>query len=473
MNLEQLMALLQAAKSADPNTFKALGVNNTAQTLYNAGGLFSTYALDNTVISTHVVPRGLGSRLPAIPATTDDPRYPFLLGWSDDYGDEPVNKCDDAPKNFMKGGTLTAAWGRVSRETETIEVTELLHTVRGVNTDLRLLGVMLGMDTLVTPEFEGNPLETVIKAQMVGVGVSMERKLAKVLWQGSPGNNTAGGGYKEFPGLDSQIATGQVDAETNTAMPAADSLILDFAGNLVDGSVFDIVEYLSAMEYFLWNLAEQTGMAPVTWLITMRAELWHVLTAVWPCRYMTNRCGVFGAATNPVVINDDGVIRMRDEMRRSMRIDINGRSYEVVIDDGLLEKNNANTAGVPAGFYQSNINFVPTRVKGNFPVAYWEFIDFRNINNKLRLQKFFNLLPFWSDSGRFIWALDSHKTCFDLTATIEPRVILRTPQLAGKILDVRYRPPIHLRDYDPDSPYWVDGGVSTRPIPAQGYAIWS
>lgn len=477
MELNELITLLSTAAALKDKGLHLKGetvgsVNNAAQLLYGATGLFSSVALDNTVISTHVTPMGLGSALPAIPGTIDNPLFPFLTGVSADYGSEPVNKCDDAPKNYMKGGMLTAAWGRISRMTETIEVTELLHELRGVNTNLRLLGNMLGTDTLVGSEFNGDPLSTEVMAQMVGVGVSLERKLAKLLWAGTPTNNTANGGYREFPGLDSQIATGQVDAETGTALPSVDSVIFDFNYNLVDATVLDIVEYIAATEYYLHDLADRTGLSPVQWVIVMRPDLWHELTEVWPCRYMTNGCG-FNVASAQVNVNGDAMVQMRDRMRTGMNLTVNGRTLPVIVDDGIVEKNNQTNAQIPAGHYASSIYFVPLTMRGGFRTTYWEFIDYRRIRTKLApMGVGASKLPFWTDSGRFLWTMDFYKTCFELMATIEPRVVLRTPQLAAKIQNVRYTTVKKVRDFDPASPYWVDGGISLRAAPATLSHVW-
>jgi len=44
----------------------------------------------------------------------------------------------------------------------------------------------------------------------------------------------------------------------------------------------------------------------------------------------------------------------------------------------------------------------------------------------------------------------------------EPRIILKTPQLAARIQNVKYVPHQHLREPDPDGAYFFKGGVSTR-----------
>ena len=169
-------------------------------------------------------------------------------------------------------------------------------------------------------------------------------------WTGTPAASNAGGGYKEFPGLDAQIATGQKDAETGVLMPSIDSTIVNF-GASVDSTTKDIVDTISGMESYLYNYAERSGLAPVTWAIVMRPELWFELSAIWPCRYLTDRCGN-AAGTGVITINDDGNVRMRDDMRSGSYLLVNGRRYTVITDDGIAETG-------ATGSYTSSIYFIP------------------------------------------------------------------------------------------------------------------
>jgi len=43
-------------------------------------------------------------------------------------------------------------------------------------------------------------------------------------------------------------------------------------------------------------------------------------------------------------------------------------------------------------------------------------------------------------------------------------LVLRTPQLAARIQNVKYVPLQHVREPDFDSPYFHKGGVSTRGV---------
>lgn len=471
IELDQLVAAMQTAMHT-----KAPGNQHNAALLGQPGGMFSTTGLNNDIISTHISPRGLGAMIPAFGSDVDDPRFGFLTGFSDDIGSEAVYPCDDAPTGYMKAATLTAAFGRLMRQTNTIEVDKLLHRKRGTNTNLRLLNSMLtgnvGLD--MSGMTDADIMNLVVKAEMVSVGVRLERKLAKIFWAGAVGNATAHGGYKEFPGLDAQIATGQVDAESNTAVPSADSMIYNYGYSDVDSSAKDIVEYMSMMEYQLRDIAERTNMNPVTWAVVMRPELWFELSAIWACRYLTHRCAAPGVTGFSINVTGSEQIAMRDDMRNNRYIIINGSRYAVVLDDGIFEHTNINNASVPAGNWASSIYFVPLRVRGNFPVLYWEHIDYGQLPAQLApLGAGQRNTPFWSDGGRYLWVYRENGYCFDLQVKTEPRIILRTPHLAGKIQSVRYSPMEHLRSPFPDNPYWKNGGVSFRPEDTDGYAIWN
>lgn len=454
---------------------KAPASTMTAQKLHGLTGTFSTPGLDRDVISTHVRPYGLAEKLPLFPSVMEDPRFGALTGVSDDIGSEPSNPCDNAPSGYIKACNLTAQFGRVHRDTETIEMDKVMLRVnRGDFTDLVLHGFRLGGQEvsggMYPSNFSPNDVINIITAsQMVGVGERIFRLLNKHFWQGNPANNNAGGGYKEMPGLDQQIATAQVDADSGTLCPSLDSDVKNFNYNALSGGSLNIVTYLSSLEYFLTDLAERTGLNPVEWALVMRPQLFYELSAVWPCQYNTNRCGPGAGDTATVFIDSRENVAERDAIRNGKYLDINGRRYNVVLDSGINELNNANDANLAAGEYASSIYFVPLRISGNFPVLYREHVDYRRADSDIKFLR--GKERFWTDDGVFSWALEDQKWCYKLSAKTEQRVVLRTPQLAGRLDNVKYSPLQHLRESDPDSPYWVNGGVSVRAVPAKN-AVW-
>jgi hypothetical protein len=299
-------------------------------------------------------------------------------------------------------------------------------------------------------------------AEMLIMGANFERELGKDLWQGVVANGT-------FPGLDSQIATGQRDAETGTLCPALDSDVKDFNYNDVDGTTLDIVEYVSMLHWYLEYNAEQMKLSPVQWVFAMNKNLWYELTAVWACRYLSHRCSDFSGA-QLVSVNDDTSVRLRDEMRAGKYLIVNGQKIPVIVDDGIYEYNSTNSANVPAGYYASAIYLVPLTIANGFPVTYMEYVDYRQAAGDTAFLQGKEEY-WWTDNGRYSWAIENKKWCYMLAAKTEQRVILRAPQLAGKIQRVRYSPLQHLRDSDVNSSYNFDGGVSLRSRPTT-YSVW-
>jgi len=472
MDFAQMAQFLALAKSAgaDPEMLiKAAANNHTAAKITQPGGMFAVSGMETDVISTQVTPRGIGAFLPVYTSYVADPYYGIFTGYGAETGSRPDYPCSDGPSGTMKAGVLSAVFGRVQHDTKTIEIDAVLDQSRGVNTNLRLLGDVFGQGV-----FGGKPannmnsqqiLNLVVMAEMVGVGVQFERDLARLTWQGDPANNTTNGGHKEFRGLDLLIKTGHVDAESSTAIPAVDSLIVDFDFEPVDSTVTDIVQEMLYTEAYLFHLADRTGMAPVTWKIAMRPELWYELSAVWPCRYNTYGCSDFaGTQGSMITFNDGSVTRMRDTMRETMRLPLNGRMYEVVTDDGIFfDTNTTDAVNVPSGSNASSIYFLPTIIRQNYPSMYWEHKSYTAVPEQIApLGGGIRNTEFWTDNGRFLWAYDSNGFCFKLKAKTEPRLLLRTPHLAAKIQNVLYTPHRALRSPFPDEASYKQGGVSTR-----------
>lgn len=465
---ERLAVVMETLQQNEALHTKAPATTMTATQLHGTAGIFQGPGLERDVISAHVRPFGIDGLLPMLPSTTQDPRFASITGISAPIGDQPVRACLDAPTSYLKGCNLTARFGLLRYDTETIEFDKVMLRVnRGDFTDLVLRGRLLGLTGLSPRNLnESDVLNIITASEMVQVGVQFERSLNTQIWQGV---TTA---TNQFPGLDVQINTGQMDADTQTLCPSLDSDIKSFAYADVCATTRDIVEYMSAMEFYITSLAAQTGVDPVKWVWAMRPQLWFELSACWPCKYLTNRCMTTNVGANVAVINDTTNVDLRDEMRNSKKITVNGTQYDVVTDVGIFEHNSTNNANLIPGQYASSIYFVPLTIQGNFPVLYREHVDYRDSFATQNTSLLRNLNQFWTDDGIYSWAYEEDKWCYKLAAKTEQRVVLRTPWLAGKVQYIRYSPLQHLREADPSSSYWLDGGVSLRSH-TMGHAVWA
>lgn len=469
MKTKQELALKALAMIGEALETKNASGTPTYTELHGQGGIFSTPGLERDIVSAHIRPLGIATALPIFGTSDENPRFGALTGYTDvDATAEPTQPCADAPKGFVKACTLTARFGLTRRDTQEIDMLKTgLKVNRGDMTDLQLRGRLLGLSGLTPGNLnEQGVLNIVVKSEMVGAAVQAERRLSQQMWQGTWG--AAG----EFPGLDSQIATGIVDADENVACPALDSDVKDFTYNAVEGGGKSIVRYVAALEYYIYHVAFRTGMLPVNWVFAMRPELWQVLTEVWPCQYNTNRCSSAMEGTNSrLVIDGERMVAMRDSMRQTMTIEVNGRSYPVIVDDGIYEHDSTNDANLAAGEYASSIYFIPLTAQGGFPVLYREYLDYRSAVVGQNVAAMRGTEDFWSDDGIYSWAVTKYKWCTTFHLRTEQRVILRTPQLAGKIQNIKYTPLQHLRSPYPDSDYFKDGGVSLRNY-SQSYSVW-
>ena len=481
--LEQLASEIQQAQGGGGGQWGThyRATPSTPSTPYytGPGGLFGTPGLERDVISSRITPMGLADRLPAIGTNNVQPLFAYLTGFLAGSGSEPVGVCDDPPTvGAGKSCIQTAQFGRFSRLTRTLEVNRLgAQLNRGEFMDLRFMNDPLGgMGGITVPgSIPGAvQLRNEVIMRFIELGVEFQNIMSRMIYEGNPANNTGGDGYREFPGLDILINTGHVDALTGTTCPALDSDIKNANYSLIGASATDdeaLYTQLSYMMRYLKYNAEHMNFGATRWAFTMRPALFWELTAIWPCIYMTTRC----RTVNGDLITDAGdMVRMRDEMRNGSYLMIDGERYEVIQDSNIREETNTTgPASVLSGQFASDIYIVPMSVRGGVPVTYWEYFDFRTSLEILGAGPLANSY-FWTDAGRYMFHLRPPTNwCIQWLSKIEPRIILKTPQLAGRLTNVRYAPLQHERDVRPTDPYFTNGGVSTARTNPTLQAQWS
>jgi len=226
------------------------------------------------------------------------------------------------------------------------------------------------------------------------------------------------------------------------------------------------MEYMEAM---LYHNADRMGLNPVEWAVCMRPELWYELSMIWPVAWLSTRNVVWPAGAAAAIgridynIDSTRVREMTEQMQQSMTIYINGRRHRVITDDGILELNNANDGNLDPGEFASDIFFIPLSYMGGRPATYLQHLDYRAGAADMAAAR--QTDEQWTDAGRFLWTMERQKFCYTLSAEIRPRIVLRTPQLAGRINHVRYVPLQHFRDFDMDSDYFFKGGEDHRSFP--------
>lgn len=452
------------------------GSPTTTGFLHGPGGHLRYPGVDPDVFHTIVGSRGLIGQLPARASVDSNPLFAVITGVDDATGEEKTEVCADAKTvGVMRSCMLSSVFGRYERQTAQLELNRLgLRTDRADPMDLRLVGSPIAQAGIFNTGPAGNNvpgdvLTNEMSARMFELSVAFHNLLARQLWTGNPANNN-GDAYREVTSFSLLVNTGHADVLTNTSCPSVDSDVKDFQYQSVDSAGSELVEALTYMFRFVRDLAERTGVTPVRWVFVMRPQLFYEISAVWPCAYLTYRC-TFDSDAARLIVDGAEQVRMRDEMRAGSYLLIDGIRVEVVVDDGIPITTSTDSANVPEGSFASDIYLIPMSILGGRAVTYLEYMDFNNPSIQAALAN----IPVGSFTvdGPWITTAKFRNWCIQWQSKIEPRLILRTPWLAGRLQNVVSTNFQMTRSPFPDDPYHVaGGGVSERPGPSYYTPLW-
>ena len=473
--LTEALAVLKNQKNPTGEKHDASGTPIAFGYLHGPGGVLTWPGVDQSIFHTVVGNKGILGQLPTKPSLYTDPTFAVLTGVQGDTGAEKTEVCADAPyAGLKKVCIITAPFGRYERATRELELNRLGQlNDRADPMDITLIGSPIhqsgpfasGPHSPATP---GDLLKNEIAEKFWERNISFHRLLSVQLWQGNPANNAASGAYREVSGFDRLISTGYLDAISGARCASIDSDIKNFNFGRLDiaGSGTAAVDAVTTMYHFVKDLAERTGVMPVRWVFAMRPGLFYELTKVWPCSYLTYRCQTQG--NERVNIEATHQVEFRDAMRTGSYLLIDGEKVEVVLDDGIHEDTDADSASIPAGCFGSDIYLIPMSVIGGRAVTYLEYFQYTNPAMQDALA---NMILARIEGPFLTWPRQTNQ-CVVWQSKIEPRLVMRTPWLAARLTNVVYCPMQHTREPFPDDPYFVDGGPVTRPGPSY-YSLWN
>lgn len=455
-------------------------------------GLFSLAGQDRQVFSAMLLPiEGMLGQLPVLNAADDVPSGEFggvntqffttvtgvTAGDGDDFLKQPTADCaDGALSGLMKACTLVSTFGRYRFSPNPISLFRAGQLRDQADpTYLQLMNQPGGGSAAFLPTVPtGNPLVSEAARRFFELRATMSRFMSRRIWIGSPANNS--GERRDIMGFDLQINKGNhVDAISMNACAAMDSVVESFGYKLItSNNGDDIVSYIDSFAYQLtWN-AQQMGLDPVVWKIALRSGLFDEVVKQWPIRYYQEAMVAAAAYTNGrVVVDASAATNMRDDMRNNLFLPIRGKRWEVVLDNGIAEQTPNQTVLLKPGQYASSIYFIPMTVLGGISVTYLKYFDQSNAQAEAIVRAFRITSTFTSDGGIFRWYINHKNGCVDMTVDFSPRLIMRTPQIAGRIDNVAYQPRVHVRDAYPDSDYFANGGRTTNPQVGTFYTEWS
>lgn len=454
----QAIAMLNGLASA---AYKDAGTTAGAQ-VHGPGGLLATPGLNKQVVNAMIMPRGLSGRLPVRPSTDTNEIFAILTGLLASTGNEPTAACADWPVvGQFKVCRQQHPFGQQGRESQVLNIKYAGQVVnRGEFTDNVLLGAPnMGDNVTPGPVDWGRALQTEYEKKLAELYAGYFRDYARYIYTGNPQTTAGSAGFQQYRGLDLLIATGKRDATTGVLCPAADSIVYDFNTVNVSTSGSTVYNILANVVTNLERLAEQLSLE-VKWAFTMRYGLFWALTNIWPCVYATVGCITPNTIIKTASLEE--ATQMRDRMRNGRYLYIEGKEYDVIVDDSITE---TPAAGGVVGTYQSDLYFVPLTANGQ-PVLFWEYFSFNEqaiaAASAMAPQGYFSTMQ----NGRFLFVrLSPTHTCVQVEIIERPRLILLMPFLAARFTNLRYSITVHERDTFPTETYFVNGGAINTPLP--------
>ena len=444
--------------------------------IHGTGSMFGAVqvGIDPDVISAMMHWRGIGELLPREPVRTVEQFLPFITGVEPTSSTEATTACGDCISGETEACIQHFPTGKICRETKAMTMAKAIERLNRGDIELNLINDQLGSDSPWHPGSSFTSAGEIINvvtawALLFELPPLFMAALSPMVYTGNPANNN--GDYRQFRGLQLLVNTGFVDAFANVTCPALDSDVKNFGyGNVISATNPSFHQMLEMAHYYVRNNARGQRLDPVTWVAVMRPELWQIYSSLQA--YQSILATVMNASIpNNYTVNIDGasLVRERNATREGRFIFLNGERVMVVEDDGIPESNNANDANCAAGEYASDVYLLPLRYMGGRPAMRIDYKDYRFMNGEIAATNdlvggFYQPSP----DGRFSWSLVRDGRCFKIQAEIEPRIILKTPQLAARIQNVKYVPLQHLREPDPSGSYFFKGGTSTR-SPASYY----
>lgn len=423
---------------------KDVSYNANTQYLHGNGGLLAIPGADQDLFSAIYRPRGLSSYLPMFASVDESPLYATLTSVGAESGSEATDVCSVPPIPGDKyAATLTAPFGRILRGTPTIDTSTIGKRInRSDPMDLNLVNQARAMSRFIpdlpSSSSVGKSLQSEISSKMWDLGLAVEKKLEDMLFTGDA---TSSGAFTEFNGLETLVNTGKVDALTGMAVAALDPQVVTWGSNLIsadvaiEGKTVNIVSLIANMIKRLEYKGEDTGLVPQLVLVMPRDMFWE-LSEMWACAYYTTGCTAATSTGGERFIVTTGAeqTRLRDDMRNRSYLMINGRGYPVITTDAIT------TTAVTDGV-KSEIYILPMTANGRMTL-YLEHFDMGNsipeINQAIGYTRYASL-----NNGFYQFVSELTGFCLDFRVIAKPRLVLRTPWLAGRITNVVYKSILH------------------------------
>lgn len=423
----------------------------------NIGGLFTRPGAEEGMYSTVVQPSSSNflAELFRGVSRISDPEYDILSGVKALVGSTAANGCAPAPKaGTAKLCTLRSKFGEAYIETDQGQLNKMGGYINRGDVDRRLLNFAgLGNPLMPEPMRMAQNINTPLGLAYMRLYTSILREFMRVFFTG---NYPAASGIftTEFNGLDQLIIENPIDVEGNICS-AASAKIVNWNNTAIGGSVSggSLVDYIAGLMHYNVQLQQDTEL-PTQGVMIMHPDLFYAITRMWPCSYLTNQCNVVNTSTNSNTnfVDSGDAIEMRDTMFNGSFLWVNGQQVPVIQTTAVAQ------TAFGAGF-STSIYYVPIYALGE-KVTYIEGFDQGNP----AIQEFLNAGAYthyrYYNGGFYAMTERQTDFCIEHKYSFQPRLIMRTPWMAWRMLNVNYSLPgfLYSRDFNPSGQYHFDGG---------------
>lgn len=415
------------------SAIRATGTALNTPPIYGHGGLFGMAGIDPVVVNAMVGPIGLEAELSFFGSDVQTPFYDSLM-YIGSSGYAQSTLCGDCGKPSFKEAVQTACFGRLCQQTNEHAVDMIGMKATFATRRVALFNpVTDAAGNIVIPK--GSEIQDKFLLEVAGMGYGLRNRVATELWTGNPVNNL--GGHWEAPGLLLIINTGKTDAASGIAAPGLDSYVASY-GNAVIGAVGSpsIVSSMAAMVRSVGFRASSANLNTGTLddMFVIHPRHWDCVADAWACEYGL-KCQ--NTTVSAETRNDSmSLAKIRDEIRSTMSLPVDGRRIRVVLDSQLP------STPVPYGnvnAWRGSIIYLIRSIEGEM-ILWGEYQDFNKTfgASMAWLKSMVGNVPLTiTDGGRFIIAGDFHNgLCFDARVLTKTRYISRMPWLLGRLDDV-------------------------------------
>lgn len=415
------------------SAIRATGAPLNTPPIYGHGGLFGMAGIDPVVVNAMVGPIGLEAELSFFGSDVQTPFYDSLM-YIGSSGYAQATLCGDCGKPSFKEAVQSACFGRLCQQTNEHAVDMIGMKATFATRRVALFNpVTDAAGNIVIPK--GSEIQDKFLLEVAGMGYGLRNRVATELWTGNPVNNL--GGHWEAPGLLLIINTGKTDAASGIATPGLDSYVATF-GNAVIGAVGSpsIVSAMAAMVRSVMFRASSANLNTGTFddMFVLHPRHWDCVADAWACEYGL-KCQ--NTTVSAETRNDSmSLAKIRDEIRNTMSLPVDGRRIKVVLDSQLP------STPVPYGnvnAWRGSIIYLVRSIEGEM-ILWGEYQDFNKTfgASMAWLKSMVGNVPLTiTDGGRFIIAGDYHNgLCFDARVLTKTRYISRMPWLLGRLDDV-------------------------------------